>query len=156
MRLVLYIGLVVMLIVLGLFLHKDFFEYSLSFLETDRSVLFNHVVSDKSRIFLFPIILGMLPLFYLLVQRITKITFIYKGLIVSIIIIGFGILFWGLRIFGLNSEFEQISEYNLPGELQPTIDMDYLKFEIYLLMGFIVGTLVSILVFRDRTKSLLN
>jgi hypothetical protein len=148
--------LIILLFVLGFFSYQYFFEFSLSILDTNGISLFGLVQDRINRLSIFSSAIGVLPLFYLLLQKITNISFIWKGLASIFIIIIFGIIFWRLRVFGLNSEFEQLSAYDLPNELKPTIDVSYLKFEVYVLMGFIVGTLVSILVFRDRSKSLLN
>lgn len=149
-----YIISITLLIASGFFFHKAFLNYSFSLLDTNRVILERLTASGIS--LMFPIVLGILPLFYLLVHKATKIPFLYKGLMACGIMFTLGILFWRLRVYGLNIEFDKLSEYKLSDDLQPRVEVSYLKLEIYLLMGFIVGTLMSILIFRDKNKPLLN
>jgi len=152
-----FIVLSIAFIAIGIYINDEFFEYSFSLLHTERFTFESRIVTGQFYLsMLFPLILGTIPWFYSLVKKITEINFLYKGLLTVLIIVGLGILFWRLRIFGLNVQFDELSNYNLPEGLNQQFDISILKFEIYLLMGFIVGTLISILVFRDKTKSLLN
>ncbi|EDP70061.1 hypothetical protein FBALC1_11027 [Flavobacteriales bacterium ALC-1] len=154
MKAIKYIISIALLVTAGFFFYKDFIEYSFLLIDTKGVILERTLTSGLPIIF--PLVLGVFPLFYFLVKRTTKILFLYKGLIVCGILIGLGILFWRLRIYGLNIEFNKLSEYQLSEDLRPSVDVSYLKFEIYVLMGFIVGTLASILIFRDKNKPLLN
>jgi hypothetical protein len=157
MKMLTYIVISVTLIVIGFFINHEFFEFSFSLLHTEGITFVNRINAGQSNSsWLLPIFLGTIPWFYALVKKITDIEFFYKGLLTASIIVGLGILFWRLRIFGLNAQFDELSIYNLPKGLNQQLDISILKFEVYLFMGFIVGMLISILIFRDRTKSLLN
>ena len=157
MKVIVYVILVTLFFGIGLLLNKDFISYSYSILDTGNIDLIRNINDTNSiSIFLFPMITGLIPMFYLLISKTTKVKFLYKGLIASFIILLFGVLFWRLRIFGLNANFEELSGYNLPNGLKQQLNVRILKFEVYLLLGFIVGTLISILIFRDKSKSLLN
>lgn len=152
-----YIIAIIICFALGLYFYKDFFELSLSGIDTQGVVLANRTIAGRFNYdLMFAVFIGLLPLFYLLIKRITNISFLYKGLIAVLIIIVTGIIFWQLRIFGLNAQFEEISLYELPQDLTPEFDVGNFKFGIYLFMGFIVGTLISILIFRNKSEPLLN
>lgn len=157
MKIGIYILIIIVLVATGFWLYKDFFEFSLSMLNTENINLFSRAIAGQlNSELLFVLSLVSIPILYLLIERTTKIVFLYKGAIASLIITITGILFWRLRIFSLNTQFEELTKYNLPEEIIPQFNVGDLKFTIYLLMGFIVGALISILIFRDKSKPLLN
>jgi len=68
-----------------------------------------------------------------------------------------GLIFWRLRIFGLNTELKQLNDYIASNKLPLTpVAVTDLKFDIYLLMGFLVGALIAILIFRDKSAPLIR
>ncbi|MTE25871.1 hypothetical protein [Winogradskyella ouciana] len=157
MKVIVYIILVILFAVMGFWFHKGFYELSFSLLKNENVTLINRTTAGQfNSDLIFATSIGLIPLFYLVIEKITNIKFIYKGLIAAAIILITGIVFWRLRIYGLNVQFEELALYDLPDGLIPEFDIVHLKFEIYLFMGFIVGTLISILIFRDHNKPLLN
>jgi hypothetical protein len=102
----------------------------------------------------FALSIGFLPLLYLIINKVTKFNFTNQGLISCGIIIGCGILLWQFRIFQLNNQVHHLSDFTIKNEIKMQMDYENLNFEIYMFIGFIVGTLLSILIFKNRTKSI--
>jgi len=152
-----YIGLVIILTYLG-------FHSAYYFIDLSRAQLNNgdtRIVSDTlgGQFFAqvtFSLSIGILPLLYLVVKRITKLKFLYQGLITIGIIISCGILLWQVNIFQMNQVFQKIAElYQKEGE-QITISLEELKFGQYLFTGFILGTIISTVIFKWIIKRNVN
>ncbi|MEL0653343.1 hypothetical protein V6246_18120 [Algibacter sp. TI.3.09] len=76
-----------------------------------------------------------------------------QGLISCGIILVSGILLWQFRIFQLNSRFQKLSEFDIGNGIQTQMDFDNLNFGRYLFIGFLIGTILSILIFKNRNKT---
>jgi hypothetical protein len=157
MKLLVYSLLVFVLFVLGYNYYEQFFLYSKSLLELENLSLDKRSITDKNNgAIVLGIVLATLPLFYLVIRKTTNLNSILgQGTSIFLIVV-FGVLFWRLRIFGLNEEFRKLSDYVESFQTVPNVEIEYLKFDIYVLMGFIVGALITILLFRDKSKPLLG
>lgn len=61
----------------------------------------------------FALIIGIIPILYLIIKKATKFSFIKQGLIALGIIIGCGILLWQFRIYQLNNQTLKLSKFNI-------------------------------------------
>ena len=75
-----------------------------------------------------------------------------QGIISLVIIFLSGILFWQFRIFQLNNRFEKLNTIKIDDGNQMEINISELNFEIFLLVGFIIGIAINILIFRNKLK----
>ncbi len=145
-----YIGLTITLLFIGSLIQEYFFEWSFSQLKNEPVRIINRTISGSfhTRIF-FVLSIGVIPLLYLIVKKITKLSFINQGLIACGIILISGFLFWQLRIFQLNRRLEKLPKQ----DIETQISMDSLNFEQYLFIGLVVGTILSILIFKNKNKT---
>lgn len=148
-----YLGLILILFIIGFLIRKHFVEISFSQLKNDNVQIVNrtinrHFYSD----IIFALSIGIIPLLYLIIKKITKLSFIMQGLISCGMIVLSGILLWQYRIFQLNLKFRKLSEYKLGNGIQSQMYSDNLNFELYLFIGFLFGTVLSILIFKNISK----
>lgn len=148
-RVLKYILLVVFLMTLGYFL-MDFFVRA-SFYQIDTRGI--RILSVKMSIqffekLIFPISIGLIPILYLVINKFVKLKK-SNGVKAIGIIVFCGLLFWKLRIIQLNNEFKRISMYSFDDPIIEWYSYGNLKFQAYLLFGFILGTLISILIFKS-------
>lgn len=158
MRILYYALAIAVCFVLGYSLNEFFFRYSKSLLVLGIVPLENRTSqeSDIGAIVL-GVAFGLLPLFHLLMVKASKLNTTIKHILSMALVLAFGLIFWRLRIFGLNTELEQLNEYITSNRLPLTpVAVSNLKFDIYLLMGFLVGALIAILIFRDRYAPLIR
>lgn len=148
-----YLALVIIFFISGLLLHKSFFEYSLA-LMTEYKI--NLTTTKMGHLFisqiLFAAVIGVLPLLYLGVERLTKIKFIIRGLITCGIILLSGILFWQLRIYVVGKELRKIANHNFQSEIDISYNIENAKYNLFLFLGFSVGAVISIIIYRIRNN----
>ncbi len=151
----LYFGVVVLLIIVGFTIWKFFSTYSLKQLNIENIsvVTFNVSSQFNSNIF-FALSLGTIPLLHLNITKLAKLKSLNQHLISIGIIIGCGILIWQYRISQLNNLSEKLSGFNNENGIRMQLDFDNLNFERYLFIGFLIGAIISILIFRNQTKKI--
>lgn len=81
-----------------------------------------------------------------------KLTSITQKLVSIAIIVGFGILFWQLRILYLNKVMQRLLGTEIPETLDISINLQTLHLEVFILIGFLVGAVVSTLIFRLKNQ----
>ena len=145
--------LVILASLIGFYIRDSFFETSFSQLKNGTIQLVSHTVGGQfySQI-VFALSIGIIPLLYLIVQKITKLKFMYHGLLSCVLILSCGIALWQFRILQLNNQLQKLSEFKLDNGVSMDLNIENLYFGRYLCIGFLVGTLISILVFRKQTK----
>lgn len=150
-----YLGITLLLSVIGFLIRDYFFDLSLFQITNNNTHVVSRSISGQfySQI-AFALSIGVIPLLYLIIKKVTKLNFICQGLISCEIIIICGILLWQFRIFQLNNQSQNLSELNTGNGIKIQIDFDHLNLEWYLFFGFIVGTIVSILIFKNRSKKI--
>jgi len=148
-----YLAFVILFTLSGFLLHKSFFEFTIA-LTTEYNI--KMITTKMNYQFIsqisFALIIGILPLLYLCVQRLTKIKFLNQGLISCGIILLSGILFWQLKIYLVRDELKKMVNYNLGSEIDISYNIENAKYNLFLLMGFVVGTVVNILIYRSRNR----
>ncbi len=148
----LYIIFVFGCFILGYLIHDSFFKISLSQLNVGRIQIIMPSISDMfySKVF-FSITLGLLPLLYLSIDEYIKLKTVQKLLAFSIIVFS-GILFWQFKVFQLNQTFETIISLETQNENLNTFSFKNLNITLYVFLGFILGTLMTFIVFRSYKK----
>lgn len=152
-----YFALTLLFIVVG-FLIKDYF-YTLSINQIDNgSVVMNSTTMSGqfSQHLIFSLVIGSIPIFYLMVDKLAHLKNSKQALIVTALIIGCGILMWQFRIFQLNFQLEKFSELFKDSGIQNTVDFTKLNFGMYIFIGFFIGSMFSVLFFRKKSKSQLK
>ena len=134
------------------FLSRDFFlQISLSQLNQENiQITTGNISSHFISGLIFALSITVIPLLYLIIWKTTRLRFINRGLISCGIIIGCGILFWQFRIFQLNNQFQNLSEPEFGNSTRIHVNFNTLNFEHYLFTGFLAGTVLSILIFKNK------
>ncbi|QNK78233.1 hypothetical protein H7F37_03925 [Winogradskyella sp. PAMC22761] len=154
-----YLGLILIFFFIGFIIRDLFFDFSHSQIANKTISIGSRTVSGQfySHI-LFTLSIGILPLLYLIIKKITKITFLNKGLISFGIIVVCGISLWLFRIFQLKNRFQNISDFYNGSEIKTepnfsTMSLNSMNFGLYLFIGFLIGTVLSILIYRNQYKT---
>lgn len=149
-----YLGLILILFIIGFLIRDYFFDFSLSQITNENTRIVSRNISGQfySHI-LFAISIGIIPLLYLTIKKLTKLNFMNQGLVSYGIMIVCGILLWQFRIFQLNSRLQKLSEFDIGNGIQTELNFDNLNFGRYLFIGFLIGTILSILIFNNKNKT---
>ena len=148
-----YLGLIILSFVIGFLIRSYFFEFSFSQIATDNVEFVSRTLGGQfySHI-LFALSIGIIPLLYLITKKVAKLNFMKQGLISCGIIIISGIIFWQLRLFQLKTKYQELSEYDIGNGIEVAINSADLNFENYLFIGFLIGTVASILIYKYKNK----
>ncbi|WP_299122446.1 hypothetical protein [uncultured Tenacibaculum sp.] len=149
----LYIIIIFLLLISSSLIYPYFIEISLSKLSLDylQVIITDHDNQIKSAI-LFSLSIGALPLLYLALQKTTNINFLYNGIKAISIFILSGYSLWLFRIFQLNAKFELYNTLNKIDNLKTTINLNVFNLELYLFIGFIVGGIINIVLFKRKKQ----
>lgn len=133
-----YLVLFLILSFIGHFISFYFYEVSLNQIKhVERINFYNNWVPIN---FLFSVSIGILPLFYLVYLKISIKTSIIQVIILYIISLVTGFIFWLIRIKRINKYFEFNSKKN--------IDFDNLYLELFWIIGLISGFVIYIGIFK--------
>lgn len=101
-----YFILSVVLIIIGFILYKPFFEFSVNMINNEKIEFFSTTINSQFRSqLIFAIIIGLIPILYMIIQRLTKIHFFFDGVYVLLFILIFGCLSSILRGVYIINEF---------------------------------------------------
>lgn len=149
----LYFGIVILLIIIGFTIWKFFSEYSLEQLDKENiKVVTTQIGSQFNSNLFFALYLGTIPLLHLIITKLAKLKSINQHLVSLGIIIGCGVLLWQYRISQFKNLSQKLSDFNIENGIKMELDFDNLNFEEYLFIGFLIGTVISTLIFRNRIK----
>lgn len=149
-----YLGLIIVFTIIGFLIRDFFFDLSLSQIANKNVQVVSRNISGQFYSHItFALSIGIIPILYLIIKKVTKLSFIKQGLIACGIIIGCGILLWQFRIYQLNNQALKLSGFNIGDEIKMQMDYDHLYFGRFLFFGFIIGTVLSILIFKNRFKT---
>jgi hypothetical protein len=87
------------------------------------------------------------------VEQITKFKFQYQGLKTIGIILASGILLWFIRIIQLNRLLNMTSGITNELGLNSSLRFETLLFSQYLFIGFLIGAIISGIIFRYEKTS---
>lgn len=152
-----YFALTLLFIVIGFLIKEYFYDLSLNQMDKGSVAMNSTTMSGQfSQHLIFSLVIGSIPIFYLMVDKLAHLKNSKHALIITALIIGCGILMWQLRIFQLNFQSEKFSELSMNNGIQNTIDFTKLNFGMYIFIGFFIGALISVLLFREKSKSQLK
>ena len=145
------------LAVLAFVFTKQFFDLSVS-LVSDASLSLSYFENPKVRLVettLFVVAIGVIPLLLLWVNKFARISSPKESLFISSIIIGFGIIFWLLRILYLRFTLASLQEKLRLAEFT---SLDHIKwmsfddthFETFPFAGLLIGTLLNLWIFKKK------
>lgn len=144
-----YLILIVVVIIIGFFLYQSFFEFSLAMISDDKIEFFsNDITSRFSSQLIFSLVIGFIPILYLIIQKISKISFWFDGAYVLLIMIVFGSLTTILRGVFICQEIMILSSIKLPNNGKLSYSIDRLYFEYFLFFGFMIGALICMMLLR--------
>lgn len=148
-----YLGLILIFTIIGFLIRDYFFDLSLSQIASKNLEVVSRNMSGQFYSHItFALSIGIIPVLYLIIKKVTKLSFIKQGLIAYGIIIGCGILLWQFRIYLLNNQALKLSRFNIGDQIKMQMDYDHLYFGQFLFFGLIIGTILSILIFKNRNK----
>lgn len=148
-KILIHTGLAILLFVFGFVSSKGFTELSISLLDLNGiNIAVNSMKSQFNENLLFSIALGITPLILLTVNKISgSLSGLRNNYLLPIgLIVLTGIITWILRIFILNNKIESMNSFDFGENIQQILSFDTLNFSMYLLSGFIIGGIVSILI----------
>lgn len=148
-----YFGLVLIMCATGFWLGSYFLELSLWQIRGSHVYfLSRHVSTHFFSILIFALSLGSIPLLYLIIKRLTQLRFIMQGIVACGMIIGSGIVFWQFRVYQLKVTVQQLSADNIGNGNEISMDYAALDFDSYLFLGFLIGALISVIIFWNLGK----
>jgi hypothetical protein len=148
-----YIGISLLLFIVGFLLSKRVFYASYSLITSEMGhILLQGGVSSffKERLW-FAFIVGVIPSLYFLWKKVTQKSFINKGIISSLIILSFGTLFWILRSYLLKGRFKRLDNFDIGFDPLPTMNLENLHLTTFAFIGLVIGTILSILIYRKTS-----
>jgi len=150
-KVLVYSGAVIALTIVGFVLYPNFMNLSFLFLNKGDVSIFSSSMSGRfSAQLFFAISIGVIPLFYLWVRYFANPKHLRQKILTYLLIIAGGILSWQCSIILLNYRLKRISELNIKPGIQNSISLEYLNFDAYLFIGYAVGTILSIFIFRNK------
>ncbi|MBC9797503.1 hypothetical protein [Sinomicrobium weinanense] len=150
-----YIGIILILTIIGFLISNLFIEVSLSQLDQGNTQIVSTSIGGQFYAHLiFALALGSIPVLYLIAGKFARLKFIKQSIITCGIVIGCGILAWQFRVFLINRQLLKMSEYPAESRIQNAINYQDLHFGSYLFTGFIIGTICSILIFSLKNNSM--
>ena len=149
-KLIIYIGLTITFLVVGLITGQFFLDISISELNMNNVRIAWITMSGQFQQNIFhAIAIGLLPFLYFISGKISRAHSQYQKLSIILIILILGFFLWQFRIYQLNLILEEFSEIDFNGGIKTVFFGEDLKLEFYLILGFIIGTLLSSLTIRQ-------
>ncbi|PKV50907.1 hypothetical protein ATE84_2976 [Aquimarina sp. MAR_2010_214] len=153
-KILISIGMIVVLVVIGFLIKGSFLDISFSQLNKRNIKIVSYTMSEQFKSHLiFTLSIGVIPVLYLISNKFSGLKSRNQTIATLGIIFGCGILSWQLRIFQLNNQLQKLSEYNLENGIQNSMDFQNLNFSTYLFIGFLIGALLSVLIFKMKNRS---
>ncbi|GAA4279173.1 hypothetical protein [Aquimarina mytili] len=153
-KILIYIGFIIVLTVIGFLIRGSFLDISFSQLNKRDIEIISYTMNGQFKSHLiFALSIGIVPLLYLISDKFSKLKSLNQTLATLGIIFGCGILSWQLRMFQLNNQLQRLSEFDLGNGIKNSMDFQNLSFGRYLFVGFLIGTLISVLLFRMKNRS---
>jgi len=138
-----YIGLTIVLIVVGFMTGQKFMDISISELNLNNIILLLTTLRGQfKQTLIFTIAIGLIPLLQFISSKIAKVNSIQQRISILMTIIMSGIVFWQFRIFQLNRLFEKYREFNTDKGIENSYFAENLNFGLFLTIGFLIGAVI--------------
>lgn len=145
----LYSGLLIAFTIAGYMLSAFFFDTAFSqLIGQNIQIQIRNIGGAFQRRLFFALAIGAIPLLYFMVEKIAKLKLTKHQLYTITSILGFGIIFWQLKVFQVKMKIKLFSGFTLDDNIPMSMSIDEFNFERYLLLGFFIGALLSACVFR--------
>lgn len=145
MRIFTSIIMSLVLLVLGWVSHSWFFDFSLEQLEP-HNVEFQNTSLISFNPLMYAIALGSIPLFHLLVRNLVTLKSSAQSIFIYAFMILSGVLVWWFRTYQLHYKFQSAYQLDLGRNVIHTYNVDELYFDLFLLVGVILGAFASFVV----------
>jgi len=154
-----FIGLSLLLCLIA-FLIRDWFLTFFTTEITGENLLFNDSWRLPYQVFpmlIFVFSFGIIPFLYLFVKNYCKISSIKNRLFSLLIISASGLIFCGMRVIYLKYKIAHIrdllrrAEFTVDGDI-PSVRFQDIQLESCFLAGLLVGSLVSVIIFRKSSN----
>jgi hypothetical protein len=147
---IIYIVFTIVLVTAGILTGQKFMNISISELNLNNvSFAWTTISGQFNQILFYSLAIGLIPILHLLTSKISKPISYRQNLIILGIIITVGIVFWQFRIFQLNRYFEEFANTRMVEGIKCNYYAEDFRFDFYLALGFIVGTVISTIIFRQ-------
>ncbi len=154
------VGLSFLLVVIAFLIRDGVLSFSIAQI-TGEIVVFREAWQLPHQLFptiVFIFSFGIIPLLTIFVNKICKLTSLRKQITSTTIIIATGILFYVFRVVFLKIKAAQINDLLRRAEFANEADIPRIRFEemhfgLYIFVGLVVGSLLSILIYRKKSKS---
>jgi len=144
-----YLGLTIILGIIGFLLSNYFRELSvLQLSNVNIEPIHTKMAGQFNKHILFAFSFCLIPVLFLIVFKLTSLRSFRQKLAVYMIIILSGIIFWQYRILSVSKTIKEFNNIEIPS----IFDIDSINFEVFLMIGFTVGTIISILIFRIKNR----
>lgn len=148
-----FLVMILVLTVIGFLIRANFLDISLSQLTKRDVKIVSYTISGQFRSHLiFALSIGIIPLLHLVSKKISRLKSRSQEIATLGIICGCGILNCQLRIVQLNYQLKLLSEYDFGDSIKNSMNFQNLNFGMYLFIGFLVGALVSALIFKIKNQ----
>lgn len=150
---IIYICLSLAFGIIGLAYSKTFNAFSISLLDLSNISLRSFSMNSqfKSSV-VFTVSIGMLPLFFLFIQKKANLNTFKESLMPASIILSCGFITWALRILHLNLQFKSYSNNLISNKAEFAYDTGTLFFGVYIFIGFTIGMIISIFLLRKKNE----
>lgn len=147
-----FIGLVIIFFGFGFLVWEVFTGASFYQLHIENILfVFQRMTNRLLLNLIFAFSIGIIPILYLLVYKFAKLNSIKQRMITLGIIILSGLIFWQYRIFQLKYQFDFKSVFTTDN-YATAYSTEGLKFEIYLLIGLVIGSVISLITYRSINR----
>lgn len=150
-QVLIYFGLAVLLFVIGFTLSGYVIDFSIYLLDLKGlEIGVSSIQYQFKERFLFGTALGAIPLLLFLVRRIVGVTDVFQKFMAMAfgVMMFFGIISWLFRIWQVNNKLEKIAGLQLQSTLKNTIPFSSFNFGTYMLLGVVLGSIVSFLIVK--------
>lgn len=148
-----YIGLTLLATFLGFWFSKYFMDLTVAQLNLHDAQIINFKNGFFSKYdLIFALTIGLLPLLYLITEKLGKLKSQKQSYLVLAIIFISGIIIWQFKIFTFNRMADFIATSFSKYNIKNSIGIENLKFGKYFAYGCLLGTVLCSFIFRNINK----
>ena len=152
-------GFAILLFILGFMSNQIFVDFSVSLLDIEGIYIVTYSMrSHFIESLIFGAALGIIPFILLIVSKVNRSLsgFQHNFLIpVGLIALG-GCISWLARVLVLNYQIKKIKSFRTGESMETSLAFEILNFSSYLLFGFVLGGILSILILKKTAAKKLN
>ena len=144
-----YILLTFLMTIIGYWMSKYFFELTLNQLNTENINLIDIRQESSSKYDLFfAFTIGLIPMIFSIIEKYSNLKSLKQTLLVLIIILVSGTIFWQLKIHRMNWGGNLMTLSSLENDIKMSVNVNSLKLGKYFAFGCLAGATLSLIIFR--------